>query len=77
MGFLVLDGLDIPLGLGFPGPRPPLIFLDEDFNRLFFPIVYVGFVAAQLGCDQMRGKKVWLGRELYCGEAAWWIIAAA
>lgn len=39
-GFWVLElGLMIPLGLGFPGPRPPLIFLEEDLSLLFLPMV--------------------------------------
>lgn len=35
---LLLD-LVIPVGLGLPGPRPPFIFLEEDFKRLFLPIL--------------------------------------
>lgn len=40
-GFLEGLGLLIPVALGFPGPRPPFDFLEEDFKRLFFPIMYV------------------------------------
>lgn len=48
LGVLEL-GFDIPAGLGFPGPRPPLIFLEEDLRRLFLPMLVFCIYSCAIG----------------------------
>lgn len=68
-------GLDIPVGFGLLGPRPPLIFLDEDFSRLFLPIAYFDRFC---NCD--AGKETIVSRIIISwtiGSSGRRIIAAA